>query len=106
MRISVLSIAFSLLFLFVSSGTRAETLDGAKKDLVFALNLEATGLSGPKDDSGERKYREKSSLPTVFVPLQERLHVFLDFASPPHTGLTPKDNRTDYRAVVGLHFRL
>ena len=104
--IGVLSIVFSVMFLLVSSGTKAETRDGAKKDLVSILHFEASSLLGPKDNSGERINRESNPLPTLFVPLKEGLHAFLDLTSPPHQGLTPKDSRTDYRAVVGFHFGL
>jgi hypothetical protein len=105
-RMSVLSIAFSVMFLVVSSGTKAEMQDGAKKDLVSVLHFEATSLIGQKGNSGERKDRESNPLPTLFVPLKEGLHAFLDLTSPLHQGLTPKDSRTDYRAVVGFHFGL
>ena len=105
-NISVLSIVFSVMFLLVSSGTKAEMQDGAKKDLVSVLHIESTSLLGPKGNSGERKDRESSPLPTLFVPLKGGLHAFLDITSPPHQGLTPNDSRTDYRAVVGFHFGL
>ena len=105
--ISVLSIVFSVMFLVVSSGTKAEMRDGAKKDLVSVLHIEASSLLGPKGNSRERKDRESNPpLPTLFVPLKDGLHAFLDLASPPHQGLMPKDSRTDYRAVVGFHFGL
>jgi hypothetical protein len=103
-RMSVLSIAFSVMFLVVSSGTKAETQDGAKKDLVSVLHIESTSFLGPKGNSGERKDRESNPLPTVFVPLKEGLHAFLDLTSPPHQVLTSKDSRTDYQAVVGFRF--
>jgi len=102
--ISVLSIVFSAMFLVVSSGTKAEMRDGAKKDLVSVLHFDATSLIGSKSNSVERKDRESTSLPTLFIPLKEGLHAFLDLTSPPHQGLTPKDSCTDYRAIVGLHF--
>ena len=104
--ISVLSIVFSVMFLVVSSGTKAEMQDGAKKDLVSILHVDAISLLGPTGNSGERKDRESNPLPTLFVPLKEGLHAFLDLTSPPHQGFTPKDSRTDYRAVVGFHFGL
>jgi hypothetical protein len=102
--ISVLSIVFSVLFLVVSSGTKAEMRDGAKKDLVTVPHFQAISLLGPKNNTEERKDRENNPLPTLFVPLEEGLHAFLDLTSPPHQGLTPKDSPTDYRAVVGFHF--
>ena len=105
-RISVLSIVFSVMFLVVSSGTKAEMQDGAKKDLVSVLHIESTSLLGPKVNSEERKDRESSPLPTLFVPLKGGFHAFLDLASPPHQGLAPNDSRADYRAVVGFHFGL
>ena len=105
-NISVLSIVFSVMFLLVSSETRAEMRDREKKDLVSELHFEATGLIGPKDNSGERKDRESNPLPALFVPLKKGLHAFLDLTSPPDQGLMPKNSRTDYRAVVGLHFGL
>lgn len=104
--IGVLSIVFSAMFLFVSSGTKAETPEGAKKDLASELHIEAASLLGPKEDSGEKKDRGIAPLRTFLVPLQEGLHAFFDLASPPHPGLLAKDSRTDYRAVVGFHFNL
>jgi hypothetical protein len=104
--ISLLSIAFFVIFLVVSSGANAETQEEAKKDLVSILHLEAVGLLGPVGTSGERKDREIASLRTSFVQLKEGLDAFINFTSPPHQGFTSKDSRTDYRAVVGLHFRL
>ena len=101
-RMSVLSIAFSVMFLVVSSGTKAETQDGAKKDLVSVLYIESTSLLGSKGNSGERKDRESNPLPTFFVPLREGLHAFLDLTSPPNQVFTPKDSRTNYKAVVGF----
>ena len=103
-NISVLSIVFSVMFLLVSSGTKAEMQDGAKKDLVSVLHIESTSLLGPKGNSEERKDRESSPLPTLVAPLKEGLHVFLDLTSPPHQVLTPKDSRTNYQAVVGFRF--
>ena len=102
--ISVLSIVFSVMFLVVSSGTKAEMRDGEKKDLVSAPHFEAISLLWSKGNSEERKDRESNPLPTLFVPLKEGLHAFLDLTSPPQQGLTPKDSRTDYHAVVGFHF--
>jgi hypothetical protein len=104
--IGVLSIAFSVMFLVVSSGTKAETQDGAKKDLVSVLHLDAASLLGPIGSSGESKDRGINPLRTLFVPMKEGLNAFVDLTSPLHQGLTPKDSRTDYRAVVGFHFRL
>ena len=86
------------MFLLASAGAKAETRDEAKKDLVSVLNLEGA--------SGEKKDREIDPLPSLFVPLKEGLHAFFDLTSPSHPGLTPKDLSTDYRAVVGFHFRL
>ena len=54
-RISVLSIAFSVMFLLVSSPTKAETQGGPKKDLVSELHLESPNLLGPKSYSVDGK---------------------------------------------------
>jgi len=105
-RISVITLAFSVMFLVVSSGAKAETQDGDKKDLVSVLHLEATSLFVPNGNSGERKDREINSLRTLSVPAKEGLHAFVDIYSPPQPDLASKDSRTDYRAVVGFHFRL
>ena len=104
-RISVLSIAFSVMSLVVSSGTRAETQDGPKKDLVSELHLQSASLLGPKGDSVEGQDL-KGNL-GFFIPLKEGLNAFIDYAQPLHQdGLTPKDARTNYRAVIGFHFSL
>jgi len=100
--ISLLSITFSAIFLVVASGTKAETQDGAKKDLVSVLHLVAPSLLGPKDSSGEKKDSGRG----LSVPMKDGLQAFLDFASPPYPGLEIKtDNRTEHRAIVGFHFR-
>ena len=95
-RISVLSIVFSVMFLVVSSGAKAETQEGAKKDPASVTHLEAANLLD----------HEINPLRTLSVPLNEGLNAFLDLTSPPHPGLLPKESRTDYRAVIGFHFRL
>jgi len=101
-RISVISIVFSVMLLVVSSGAKAETQDADKKDLVSVLHLEATSLFGPNGNFWERN----NSLQTLPVPVKEGLHAFVDFYSPPQPDLASKDSHTDYRAVVGFHFRL
>ncbi len=104
-RIGVLSIAFSAMFLVVSSGTKAETQDGAKDDLVSELHLQSTSPLGPQRDSVEGKDLKGNM--GFFIPLKEGLNVFIDCTPPPHQdGLTPKDARTNYRAVIGFHFSL
>ncbi len=104
-RISVLGIVFSAIFLVVSSGTKAETKDMVKEGLVSELHLQSASLLGPKRDSGEGK--DLKGDPAFFIPLKEGLNVFVDCSPPPHQdGLTPKDARTNYRAVIGFHFSL
>ena len=106
-RISVLSIAFSVMFLVISSGTKAETQDGPKKDLVSELHLEPPSLLGPKSYSVDGKDLKSNPLQRFLIPLKEVLNAFIDYAQPLHQdGLTPKDARTNYRAVIGFHFSL
>jgi hypothetical protein len=106
-RISVLSIAFSVMFLVVSSGTKAGTQDGPKKDLVSELHLESASLLGPKSYSVDGKDLKSNPLRGFLIPLKKGLNAFIDCASPLHQdGLTPKDTRTNYRAVIGFHFSL
>lgn len=106
-RISVLSIAFSVMSLVVSSGTRAETQDGLKKDLVSELHLQSASLLGPKSYSGDGKDPKSSPLRGFLIPLKEGLNAFIDCPQPLHPdGFTPKDARTNYSAVIGFHFSL
>lgn len=79
--ISVLSIAFSVMFFVVSSRAKAETQDGAKKDLVSVFHLEAVSLSEPEGTSGEKKDRDVDPLRTLFVPLKEELHGSISFST-------------------------
>jgi len=95
-----------VIFLVASSGAKAEMQDGEKKDLVSVLHLEATSLFWPNGNSGNRKDREINPLRTLSVPMKEGLHAFVDLYSPPQLDFASKDSRTDYRAVVGFHFRL
>jgi hypothetical protein len=104
---SVLSIAFSVMFLVVSSGTKAETQDGSKKDLVSEIHLQSASLLGPKSYSVDEKDFKSNPLRGFLIPLKESLNAFIDCASPLHQdGFTPKDARTNYRAVIGFHFSL
>ena len=105
-RIGVLSMSFFMMLLVFPAGTRAETQDEGKKDLVSVLHLESTSLPGPQGISGKGKDRALNPLRTLLVPMKEGLSAFLDLSSPFHRGLTPKDSPTDYRATVGVRFRL
>ena len=106
-RISLFSIAFSVIFLVVSSPTKAETQDGPKKDLASELHLESPGLLGPKSYSEDGKDLKSNPLRRFLIPLKEGLNAFIDCASPLHQDvLTPKDPRTNYSAVIGFHFSL
>ena len=105
--ISILSIGFSMIFFFISSGAKAESQDGPKKDLVSVLHLESASLMGPKSDSVDGKDLKSNPLRGFLIPLKKGLNAFIDCASPLHQeGLTPKDTRTNYRAVIGFHFPL
>ena len=106
-RISLLSIAFSVMFLVVSSGAKAEMQDGSKKDLMSEINLQSASLLGPKSYSVDGKDLESNPSQGFIIPLKEGLNAFIDCASPPHQDVvTPQDARTNYRAVIGLHFSL
>jgi len=106
-RISVLTIVFSVMFLVVSTGTKAETQDGPKKDLASELHLESASLLGPKSYSVGGKDLKSDPLPGFIIPLKEGLNAFIDCASSLHQdGVAPNDARTNYRAVIGFHFTL
>ena len=106
-RISVLTIVFSVMFLVVSTGTKAETQDVPKKDLASELHLESASLLGPKSYSVDGKDLKSSPLRGFLIPLKEDLNAFIDCSSPLHQeGFTRKDARTNYRAVIGFHFTL
>jgi len=106
-RTSVLSIVFSVMFLAVSTGTKAETQDGPKQDLVSELHLESASLLGPKSYSVDGKDLKSNPLPGVLIPLKEGLNAFIDCASPLHQDSpATKDDRTHYRAVIGFYFTL
>jgi hypothetical protein len=106
-RISILSIAFSVIFLAISTGTKAETQDGPKNDLVSELHLELPGLLGPKSYSADRKDLKGTPLRGFFLPMKEGLNAFIDCAPPLHQDcLKQKDACTNYRAVMGFNFSL
>ena len=107
-RMSVLSIAFSVMFLVVSSGTKAAELqDGSKKDLMSEINLRSASLLDPKSYSVDVKDLKSNPSQGFIIPLKEGLNAFIDCASPLHQdGFTPKDARTNYHAVIGFHFSL
>ncbi len=95
------------MFLVVSSVTKAEPPVEAKKDLVSELHLQSASPLVPKIYSVEGNNLKDNTLPGFFIPLKEGLNAFIDCTPPPHqNGLTPKDIRTNYRAVIGFHFSL
>ena len=106
-RTSILSIAFSAMFLVVAPGTKAEPQDGAKENLVSELRLQSASLLGTKMYYVEEKDLKVKPLKGFFIPLKEGSNVFVDCTPPSHKdGLTPKDARANYRAVIGFHFSL
>ena len=107
-RISVLSIAFSVMFLVVSSGTKAETQDEPKKDVVSELHLESASLLGSKSDSVDGKDLISSPpLRGFLISLKEGIYAFIDYPSKLYQdGHTPKDTPKNYRVVIGFHFSL
>jgi hypothetical protein len=106
-RISILSMVFSAMFLVISTGTKAEAQDGPENNLGSELHLEPPGLLGPKSYPVDGKDLKGNHLRGVILPLKEGLNAFID-CSPAlyQDGLTTKDARTNYRAVIGFHFSL
>jgi hypothetical protein len=105
-RISVLSIVFPLVLLVFTTGTKAETQGGPKKNLVSELHIESVSL-GSKSHSVDGKDPKSNALPAALIPLKEGLNAFIDFPSPFHQGVLAQDDaRTNYRAVVGFRFTL
>jgi hypothetical protein len=106
-RICVFSIAFSLMFLVVSTGTKAGTQDGPENDPVSELHLGLPGLPGSKRYAADGKDLKNKPLRGVVLPLKEGLNVFIDGAPPLHQDcLKQKDGCTNYRAVIGFKFSL
>lgn len=106
-RISVLSIAFSLMFLVASSGAKAETQDEPEKDVVSELHLESASLLGPKGDSVVGKDLKNNPLRGFLISLKEGINAFIDCPSQLYQdSLTPKNIHTNYRVVIGFHFSL
>jgi hypothetical protein len=105
-HIRVLSIAFSVMFLVVAFGTKSEAQDGDKKAPDSLVHIKATSPLDPKDNFRERKDNDITPPRTLFIPVKEGLHAFLDLTSPSHPGIAPTDSLTDYRTVVGFHFRI
>ncbi len=106
-RIGVLSVVFSSILMVLPPGTKAETREGPEKDPVSEIHLESAGLQGQRTYSADEKELKDNPLRGFLIPLKEGLNAFIDCAPPPHQeGLTPKDTHTDYRAVIGFHFRL
>jgi len=79
-RISVLSIVFSVMFLVVSSPTKAETL-------VSELHLESPSLLGSESYSVDGKDLKSNPLRGFLIPLKEGLNAFIDCASPLYQGV-------------------
>ena len=106
-RIGVLSIAVSVMFLAAASGTKAETQDGHRKGLVAELHIVSASLPGPRSDSVDGKELSSISAPGFLIALKEGLNVFIDSPSPfQRDGLAPVDAPAQYRAVIGFHIPL
>lgn len=106
-RISVLSIVLSVMFLVIPTGTKAKMKGRHKKDLVAELNVKSSGLLGPGSHSIRGEKTKGNPSRELLIPLKEGLTVFIDCASPRHQAtLTPKDARKNYRTVIGFHVSL
>ncbi len=106
-RIGVLSLAFSAMFLVVSSGIKAEQQDGAEKDLASELQLHSVGMPGPNMDSEEGK-DQSNTLKDFSIPMKEGLSVFIEGTHPFHQEGRPQeeDARPNRGAVIGFRFKL
>jgi hypothetical protein len=104
--ISVLSIAFSVMFLVASPATQAETRDGPNKDLVSELHLQSVSLLGPRSYSVDGKDLKSNPLGGFLIPLKGGLNAFIGTPPLHQDGRTPKNARTNYGVVIGFHFSL
>ena len=104
--ISILVVAVSLAFLFISPAVNAELPQDGKGGLAAELHLETSALPKAASRYGAGKDRTPMSLKRFLVPLKEGVNAFLDFTPPVLRGLETTSSRTEYRAVIGFHFRL
>jgi hypothetical protein len=106
-RLSILTAAFSLMFVIVSSGIEAETNNGLKKDLVSELQIESAIPLNPASYSVDKKILGNDPLRGFLIPVKEEINAFIDYASPVRQdGIGSRDARRNYGAIIGLHFTL
>jgi hypothetical protein len=106
-RLSILTVAFSLMFLIVSSGIEAETNDGPKKDLVSELRIESAIPLDPTSYSVDKKILENDPIRGFLIPVKDGINVFIDYASPVHQdGIGSRDAHRNYGAIIRFHFTL
>ena len=104
--ISILVVTMLLTFCFISPAVNAELPQDGKGGLAAELHLETSALPKAASRYGAGKDRTPMSLKRFLVPLKEGVNAFLDFTTPALRGLETTRNRTEYRAVIGFHFRL
>jgi hypothetical protein len=96
-----------LVLLVFTTGTKAETQDEPKKNLMSELHIESVSLLGHKSQSVDGKDLKSNGVPVALIPLKEGFNAFIDFASSFHQdGIAQDDARTNYRAVIGFRFTL
>jgi hypothetical protein len=106
-RLSVLTVAFSLMFFIVSPGIKAETKDGPKKDLVSELHIESASLLNQTSYSVNGEILKNNPLWGFLIPVKEGINAFIGYASPvQQDGIGSRDARRNYGAIIGFHFTL
>jgi hypothetical protein len=107
--IGLFIVAFSLIFLFISSGANAESQDDARANITSVVSLKSVTMT-VQDEAGNETKREGKPLREIIMPLQKGFNAFFDFGSPARQVLgaidTATDSQKDYRTVVGFHIPL
>jgi hypothetical protein len=104
--ISVLVIVMSLTLFFISPAANAEPRKDARGILASEIHLETYSLRKAISADNAGKNRIRTPLRELLVPLKEGVKAFCNFTPPIARGLETIDNRAEYRAVIGFHFRL
>jgi hypothetical protein len=106
-RLGLLTLAFSLMFFILSSGTKAETNAGPKKDLVSELHIESTYLLNPTNHSVDGKIIKNNPSREFLIPVKKEINAFIGYASPVHQDrIGSTDARRNYGTVIGFRFTL
>jgi hypothetical protein len=104
--ISILIVSVVLTLFLISPAANADSRKDVKGVLASEIPLETYSMRKAISADNAGKNRTRTPLRELLVPLKEGVKAFCNFTPTVTRGLETIGDRSEYRAVIGFHFRL